>query len=80
MITYGKTDAGQLRPMNQDYHWESVSPVGSFPNLFIIADGMGGHNAGDFASRFAAVSYTHLDVYKRQRDIFLSAVSGIHSH
>ena len=60
MITYGKTDAGQLRPMNQDYHWESVSPVGSFPNLFIIADGMGGHNAGDFASRFAVRQFVAL--------------------
>ena len=35
----------------------SKDPVGNLPNLFVVADGMGGHNA---------VSYTHLDVYKRQ--------------
>ena len=36
--------------MNQDYVFVSDSPVGNLPNLFLVADGMGGHNAGDFAS------------------------------
>ena len=37
--------------MNQDYVFASEGPVGSLPNLFLVADGMGGHNAGDFASK-----------------------------
>ena len=39
--------------MNQDYVFVSDSPVGNLPNLFVVADGMGGHNAGDYASSHA---------------------------
>ena len=38
--------------MNQDYVYTSETPVGNLPNLCILADGMGGHNAGDYASRY----------------------------
>ena len=49
--TFSLTDVGMKRKINQDYLFTSEEPVGSLPNLFIVADGMGGHNAGDYASR-----------------------------
>ena len=54
MNIFSGTDVGQRRKINQDYVFASELPVGKLPNLFIVADGMGGHNAGDFASRFVA--------------------------
>ena len=51
--TFSITDIGRKRKMNQDFVYTSQRPVGSLPNLFIVADGMGGHNAGDFASKAA---------------------------
>lgn len=53
MKTFSLTDVGRTRDSNQDYVFTSENPVGNLPNLFIVADGMGGHNAGDFASKHA---------------------------
>ena len=50
MRIYSATDVGKKREMNQDYVFASSGPVGHLPNLFVVADGMGGHNAGDYAS------------------------------
>ena len=46
------TDVGRRREMNQDYMFTSETAVGKLPNLFIVADGMGGHKAGEYASQF----------------------------
>ena len=53
MNSTGRTDKGRKRSNNQDSIFISDTPVGPLPNLYIVADGMGGHAAGDFASRFA---------------------------
>lgn len=51
--SYALTDIGRRRQLNQDYIYCSETPVGNLPNLFIVADGMGGHKAGDYASDLA---------------------------
>ena len=53
MESFSITDIGVKRKMNQDFVFCEQNQVGSLPNLFIVADGMGGHKAGDFASRFS---------------------------
>lgn len=48
-----KTDIGKLRQLNQDFVFTSEYPLGTLDNLFVVADGMGGHKAGDYASKCA---------------------------
>lgn len=60
MISYARTDVGRARKINQDTVFASSEPIGMLPNLFIVADGMGGHKAGDYASRFAVETLVNL--------------------
>ena len=50
------TDRGRVRDSNQDTVFAENHPVGALPNLYIVADGMGGHKAGDYASRYLVES------------------------
>ena len=52
MKIYAMTDVGRKREVNQDYVYVTDKPIGPFPNLLAVADGMGGHKAGDFASKY----------------------------
>ncbi|MBP5489358.1 MAG: Stp1/IreP family PP2C-type Ser/Thr phosphatase [Lachnospiraceae bacterium] len=67
MRSIGKTDKGKKRSMNQDVFFISDTPVGILPNLYIVADGMGGQNAGDVAARFCVDRFTELVRVSRER-------------
>ena len=62
------TDIGKTRAVNQDYIYTSVDRVGCLPNLFIVADGMGGHKAGDTASRFTVETIKTLIEQSQEKD------------
>ncbi|ATH07712.1 hypothetical protein BIY24_07065 [Halobacteriovorax marinus] len=48
LISSGLTDIGQKRKTNQDSIYLNPDK-----NIFVVADGMGGHNGGDIASQMA---------------------------
>lgn len=76
--SYAMTDIGRARTVNQDYVFSSIEPIGSLPNLFIVADGMGGHQAGDFASSYSVKKFLEsvsLSLQKSPRKIFEDAVN-----
>ncbi|MCJ7572083.1 MAG: Stp1/IreP family PP2C-type Ser/Thr phosphatase [Candidatus Thermoplasmatota archaeon] len=61
---YGITDKGLIRPTNEDYYALDK-------NLFLIADGMGGHRAGEIASRITVES-----ILMNKKDFFKSNSIG----
>ncbi len=57
IISAHKSDVGRRREQNEDYVW-----VDEEAGLYILADGMGGHEAGDVASRLASTTAGELIV------------------
>lgn len=51
--TFSITDIGKKRTSNQDFAYTCETAVGNLPNLFVVADGMGGYNGGGLASKCA---------------------------
>nr|WP_297274649.1 Stp1/IreP family PP2C-type Ser/Thr phosphatase [uncultured Agathobaculum sp.] len=74
MEWFGLTDRGRVRPTNQDIY-QIEAREDNQTVLLVVCDGMGGANAGNVASRFAAQSFMEaardalddaLDATKRQ--------------
>ena len=53
MEYFGLTDKGRVRPTNQDIY-QIEAREDNQTVLLVVCDGMGGANAGNVASRFAA--------------------------
>ncbi len=78
MEAYGKSDTGIVRSLNQDTFFCSTTPIGSLPNLFIVADGMGGHAAGDFASKFTVDNLVQILKNNSSKHIISAIDDAIH--
>lgn len=69
MKVFAKSDIGKARDMNQDYYYVSTPEYNI--KLFILADGMGGYNGGEIASKLATTSvksYISNNFYKIEHD------------
>lgn len=61
-----KTDRGQIRKLNEDFGGVLLNKSGQY--LAIIADGMGGHQAGEIASKLT---------YETFRDLWVKQKNGM---
>jgi len=72
----GKTNIGKIRQNNEDNIFLSLTSIGVFPNLFIVADGMGGHNAGEIASS-KAIEFFRQKTKELNEDILDALISSV---
>ena len=77
MKTFSITDVGMVRQVNQDYVYTTDKPLGPLPNLYVVADGMGGHQAGDFASKYTVEVLKRELAASQEEDIEKALVSAI---
>lgn len=78
LIAAAGTDPGKVHPVDQDsaYAFVREPELGRARGLFIVADGMGGHQAGEIASRLAVETlYEELDFLLQQSDMEETAPS-----
>ncbi len=77
MKVLAKSDRGKLREQNEDYYY--VSDEDKVPGLYMLADGMGGYEGGEVASRLAidaAARYigNHFDLIEHMKEDILELI------
>lgn len=80
MKSVGITDLGCKRENNEDYIFFNDDNIGALPNLYIVADGMGGYNYGEVASSKAVgyfCEYVKSNFYDNENDILDFIIDGI---
>lgn len=68
MQAVGLTEIGNYRQVNEDNYFVSTDPIGNLPNLFLVADGLGGHSAGDVASKITVETVVSYCQRSREKD------------
>ncbi|MCK9216800.1 MAG: Stp1/IreP family PP2C-type Ser/Thr phosphatase [Firmicutes bacterium] len=63
MRAYGSSNIGLIRKTNEDAFYYQDNYEKGKPFVCVIADGMGGHNAGEVASKMAVLQF--IDFYER---------------
>ena len=79
MRAFAKSDVGKLRDTNEDSYY--ISNVDDEIKIFILADGMGGYNGGEIASKLAvstALSYiqTNFENIPKEKEDILNLVKS----
>lgn len=78
-MVFAKSDIGKIREQNQDYYY--IPSSDSDLQLYILADGMGGYNGGEIASKLAtttALSYiqSNFENTPKEREDILKLVKS----
>ncbi len=77
MEVYGKSHIGNVRQNNEDSYIIEEKSIGNLPNLFGVADGMGGHKAGEIASRECIDRFSEFVKNTQETDVVDILVGGI---
>ncbi len=75
MISYGISHKGNVRSENQDAYINIDNSIGELNNIYVVADGMGGHLGGAMASKLAID--TIIDSIKNMSDVPLNIITAI---